>query len=462
MTITRKYFWYAAITFFFCCLNARAQEPQRKETPMVTRILFLFDASQSMFGRWQSGMKIDIAKKLLNDLVDSLKSTSNLELALRAYGHQKQYPPQDCDDTRLEVPFTKNNHNKIKESLSLLTPRGTTPIARSLEACGNDFPSGPARNIIILITDGIEECSGDPCAVSAMLQKNGVVLKPFVIGMGLDSSLLKKFDCIGTYFDASNENTFKNVLKIVVTQALNPTTVQVNLLDVYNRATETNVNMTFYDRVSGKIKYNFYHTMNEKGIPDTLRIDPLTSYRVVVQTIPTVEKDSVTITGGKHNTIAIPSPQGNLHLKFEGISDYKKLPCIVRKAGEMKTLHVQEFNTTEKYLVGKYDLEILSLPRINYYNVPISQDSTTGFQVPQPGIATILSKTPGYASIYLEEKNSLRWIYNLDPNNTKESIVLLPGNYRVVYRPRAAKQSFYTVEKSFKIISGGSVAVQLY
>ncbi|MBK9638483.1 MAG: hypothetical protein IPO63_11975 [Bacteroidetes bacterium] len=48
-----------------------------------------------------------------------------------------------------------------------ISPSGTTPIARSLEECGGDFPKSQARNIIILITDGIEECNGDPCAVSA-------------------------------------------------------------------------------------------------------------------------------------------------------------------------------------------------------------------------------------------------------------------------------------------------------
>ena len=38
---------------------------------------------------------------------------------------------------------------------------------------------------MILITDGIEECGGDH-AISIALQKKGIVLKPFVIGVGLD------------------------------------------------------------------------------------------------------------------------------------------------------------------------------------------------------------------------------------------------------------------------------------
>ena len=64
--------------------------PQKKEEP-VNRILFVFDASQSMLGRWQSGRKIDIAKQLLTNITDSLKDVKNLELGLRVYGHQKVF-----------------------------------------------------------------------------------------------------------------------------------------------------------------------------------------------------------------------------------------------------------------------------------------------------------------------------------------------------------------------------------
>src|SRR5262249_1620792 len=150
--------------------------------PPITRIEFLFDASNSMFGQWQSGPKIDIAKKLMHNLMDSLRCTPSLELALRVYGHQKPFRPQDCDDSRLEVPFNKGNFSTIQQVIKNLTPRGTTPIAKSLELCGNDFPKDKnnSRNIIILITDGIEECGGDPCAASASLQKKGIYLKPFI------------------------------------------------------------------------------------------------------------------------------------------------------------------------------------------------------------------------------------------------------------------------------------------
>ena len=131
--------------------------PQKKEEP-VNRILFVFDASQSMLGRWQSGRKIDIAKQLLTNITDSLKDVKNLELGLRVYGHQRSFPPQDCDDTKLEINFIPSNifSERIRGKLSMIKAKGTTPIAKSLEAAA-DFPIDNSRNIVIFITDGKED-----------------------------------------------------------------------------------------------------------------------------------------------------------------------------------------------------------------------------------------------------------------------------------------------------------------
>jgi Ca-activated chloride channel family protein len=449
----------AFFSFFSSPLIAQ-QIPQKE--PVITRILFVFDASQSMLGKWQSGAKIDVAKKLMTQIVDSLSHIKNLEVALRVYGHQKHYPPRDCDDSRLEVPFTKNNFDKIKAKIRSLVPKGTTPIAHSITLSAKDFPDTKARNVIILITDGIEECGGDPCAASLELQKKGVVLKPFVIGMGIDEKFMKTFDCIGDYYEASNESSFRKILNVVISQALNPTTAQVNLLDAYGRATETNVNMSFYNRVSESLKYNFVHTFNDKGVPDTLKIDPLINYKITVHTIPPVVKDSVKLTAGKHTIIAISTPQGDLFPKSDLATEYRKLLCIVRKAGDPNTLNVQEFNNKQKYLVGKYDLEILCLPRIKLKDVDISQSHTTTIQIPQPGVMAFLSNSNGYGSVYLEDEKGLTLVDNLNESLTQQSLVLQPGNYRVVFRPKSSKLSLYTIDKPFRIVSGVSSSISLY
>ena len=414
-----------------------------------------------MAANWVSDKKINIARKFLIHTIDSLEKTENTQMALRVYGHQSPVPPQDCSDTKLEVPFAKGNAPKIRQKLRYLVPRGTTPIANSLAQSANDFPKcDNCRNIVILITDGIEKCDGDPCSVSTELQKKGIFLEPFIIGIGLDPDFRETFECVGKLYNADDESRFQHVLDVVITEALNSTTAQINLLDQDGYPSETNLTMSFYDANSGKLKYNYVHTINNRGKPDTIILDPLIEYRMVVHTLPKVVVNNIKVFKGKHNIIAADTPQGTLNIKTKG-SRYKNLKVLVRKSGDIQTVNMQTVDSPEKYLIGNYDLEIPVLPRINVKDVKIKQSVTTTVSVPIPGIVTLLMTNPGYCSIYIERANELEWVYNVSPDIKHETIVLQPGTYRIIYRPKYAKNIYYTSEKIVIIKSGSSQSVRL-
>ncbi len=461
-TTVIKYVLSILLIISYSAAIGQGYNQEKEKPPPLTRILFVLDGSQSMYGRWQSDIKMSIAQNLLSNLLDSLKDVDNIQLALRVYGHQKTYPPQDCNDTRLVVPFANDNALRIKNQLRYIKPKGTTPIAFALEQSAGDFPAcDNCRNIIILITDGLEECGGDPCAVSADLQKKGIALKPFVIGIGRD--FREAFDCVGTYYDASSEAQFSKALDLVISQALNSTTAQVNLIDAYNKPSETNVNMTFYDHVSGQIKYNFIQTMNSKGLPDTLLIDPLVTYDVVVHTLPPARVDSIKITPGQHTIIPVNTPQGRLRLKMEGTTlSSRNLQAIVRRQGSMETINVQQFGQTENYIIGDYSLEILCLPRIYVEDINIAQSSTTTVEIPVPGISVIQKTALGYGSLYVERDNELIWVYNFRENPIQESLILQPGRYRVVFRAKYSSRAAFTIEKRFRITSGKTTNVKIF
>ncbi len=452
--------WILILSFYITA-PARGQT-EDKGGFINTRILFVFDASQSMAGYWESDQKINIARNFLNEIVDSLQQLKNVQMALRVYGHQSPVPPQDCDDTKLEVPFNVNNALQIKQKLKYLIPKGTTPIAFSLEKAAGDFtPCSECRNIIILITDGIEACEGDPCAVSRKLQNLGIVLKPFIIGIGIDPEFKKSFDCVGYYYNAANEKKFREVLEIVITQVLNTTTAQVNLLDIKGKPTETDVNMTFYDAASGKMKNNIIHTINHRGNPDTLYLDPLVTYRIVIHTLPPIIIDTAFVTAGKHTIIAANAPQGYLELTSPGRIEFSNLQAIIRENGKMETLNFQKINEKEKYIVGKYDIEIPTLPKIHLEDTEILQSHTTFVEIPRPGIVTFLSYTSGFGSVYIDKGEDMEWIINLNPDQKNQSLVMLPGNYIVVYRSRSSKSVMNTVIKEFSVSSGTSIAIDL-
>ncbi|HRP59110.1 MAG TPA: hypothetical protein PK833_02335, partial [Vicingus sp.] len=147
-------------------------------------------------------------------------------------------------------------------------------------------------------------------------------------------------------------------------------------------------------------------------------------------------------------------------MEMSGLNEYSDLKCLVRKHGDLKTFHVQNFEETTKYLVGDYDLEILTLPRININKVNIAQSHTTKVFIADPGIATIFLPAKGIASVFVEENNSLKWIYNLSPNSTRETVILQPGNYRIVYRSVNSNKVIETKEKTFKITSGASAQIK--
>lgn len=464
-SIILRTFYFSQLFLFtlvFSTLTVISQEVSPVIPKPLTRILFVFDASQSMSGMWGNEEKIQIARRILIDLVDSLERVDHVEMALRVYGHQSPVPPQDCSDTRLEVGFAPNNAARIRQKLRFLIPKGTTPIAGSLVQAIHDFPGCPGcRNIIILITDGIEACDGDPCAISLELQKNGIILKPFVIGIGLDPGFRETFDCVGYYYNVQDEYKFREALGIVITQVLNETTSQVNLLDKNGNPVETNVNMTFYDNISGRIRYNLVHTLNNRGNPDTLHIDHLTEYRLVIHTIPPVIIDTVKLIMGKHNIIAADAPQGYLNVKTMKGKDYENILFILREQGKMETLNNQKIGETEKYIIGKYDLEIPLIPRLFINDVEILQSHTTIVEIPDPGTVTFSGPANGYGSLYLLEPDKQTHIYNLSPAVRQQTVLMQPGNYRLIFRNANAKETAYTIKKDFFVESGKPLIIEL-
>lgn len=464
--ITLRFKAFAWLSMVAMCLSLYAQPAVRinKEEPIqTTRILFILDCSNSMYGQWQSDSKIKIAQTLLLNILDSLEDKKNVELALRVYGHRKQYPPQDCSDTRLEIPFAKKNHDAIRAKIKTLVPKGTTPIAASLEKSKDDFPECyRCRNIIILITDGLEECGGDPCAVSEALQKNGVALKPFVIGIG--RNFRDDLSCIGTYYNAADEVEFSQALKAVVSQALNNTSAQVNLLDANKEPTETNSVMSFYDHQNGQFKYNYMHTLNTEGLPDTLLLDPLLNYDIDVHTLPPRKIVNRHLVPGKHTVMATAASQGYLVIKTMGKTNFNATPIqtLVKIPGESRSLNLQPINRKEKYLEGYYNLEILTLPRIYIDSVHITQSSIVNVEIPSSGVLILQKQQTGLlGAIFSIQEGKQIWIYNLDTGKNNENITLQPGDYTIVWRSAYATRSTQTKKQDFSIVSGENIKITL-
>ena len=110
-------------------------------------------------------------------------------------------------------------------------PVGWTPIGLSLERAGQDFPSAADNvvNAVILVTDGLETCDSDPCAIATSIKESDAAITAYVVGLGLDEEELRITSCIaentgGQIVGAQNAEelsaalfTFLEELEVVVT-----------------------------------------------------------------------------------------------------------------------------------------------------------------------------------------------------------------------------------------------------
>ncbi len=430
-----------------------------------TRILFIVDCSYNMYEKWQSESKIKITQNLVSNVVDTLAMQSGVECALRVFGSEKDYSFTDCEDTRLLVPFYRLNSDALKSKIKGLTPKGTSAVSSAMAKIKDDFPAEKhSRNIVIMILNNIDRCGENPSLISQQLQKQGIIHKPFIVG--INKGMKDFYQNVGSYYEANNEVEFSKIMNDMVKQALYNTTVQINLLDSYMETTQTDLPITLSDSKSKQTRYSFVHTFNNKGVSDTLFIDPLTEYDITVHTIPPVKKENVKIFAGSHTIVPIETPQGSLIVRFSSDKNdlnIKSYPVVVRKSNRKQTINVQKINEKGKYLVGSYDLEVLSLPRLNIDGVEIEQSSLTTVEIPLAGNLHLDKVRENViVALFVKENGHLVWVCNLNEEKIKENMELLPGVYVIVAKQNGITKTSDQVSQEVRIESNKTTNVTLF
>ena len=123
-------------------------------------------------------------------------------------------------------------------------------------------------------------------------------------------------------------------------------------------------------------------------------------------------------------------------------------------------MQVQEINTRQKFICGKYDLEFLTLPRTKLHNIDIAQSKTTTIEIPTPGVLTIQKSVPGYGGILWLNGTAWQKIFTLSENGGIETIALQPGSYKIVFRAKMSKKTTDTKEQLINITTGGTASAK--
>lgn len=178
-----------------------------------TDTILILDASGSMWGQVDGQTKISAAKKAVDSILSKWKPTDRL--GLMAYGHRAK---GECRDIELMVPVTAFDPERIRAAVNGISPKGKTPMADSLRAAAAALRSTESKANVVLVSDGIETCAPDPCAVAAELKRAGVGFTAHVIGFDVtDPAAKSQLQCIaratgGVYLDAGNAAGLENAL----------------------------------------------------------------------------------------------------------------------------------------------------------------------------------------------------------------------------------------------------------
>ena len=182
-------------------------------------LLFIVDASNSMRGKVEGASKIETAKAAFKNLVAGIPD--NIDVGLATYGAKDK---QSCTDVEFLAPFVDKAHRAtLTAAVDKLEPKGKTPIAYALSTLGKEIAAKHEsdNNNIVLISDGVETCNGDPCAAAEKLANGNVHVRVHVVGFNISEKDRKQLECIakkgkGEYFSADGTKGFNDAIAKVV------------------------------------------------------------------------------------------------------------------------------------------------------------------------------------------------------------------------------------------------------
>lgn len=184
----------AASLFLFSVSAAGAAE----------RTIIVLDASGSMWGQIDGKPKLEIARETLSTVLQTIPADT--ELGLMAYGHRQR---GQCSDIELIVEPAAGTGPAIADAVARMRFLGKTPLSEAVRQAAVALRHTEEKATVVLITDGIETCEADPCALGRELEETGVDFTAHVVGFGLSREEGRQVACLaentgGRYIQASD------------------------------------------------------------------------------------------------------------------------------------------------------------------------------------------------------------------------------------------------------------------
>ncbi|WP_186393607.1 MULTISPECIES: VWA domain-containing protein [unclassified Pannonibacter] len=185
-------------------LAATAQE--------APRTIIVMDGSGSMWGQIDGRAKLEIAREAVARVVQGIPAQQ--ELGLLAYGHRTK---GNCSDIELLVPPGQGTGPAIVDAVNAMRFLGKTPLSAAVRQAAEALRYGEESATVVLVTDGLETCEADPCALASELEAAGVNFTAHVVGFGLTKEEGAQVACLaentgGRYIEAANAGELVSAL----------------------------------------------------------------------------------------------------------------------------------------------------------------------------------------------------------------------------------------------------------
>jgi Ca-activated chloride channel family protein len=426
-------------------------------------IMFILDASGSMWGQIGGQPKIAIAKAVLTDLINDLPDDSHAGLV--AYGHRRK---RDCQDVEELVSLQPIDKKSLIAKIKAIGPKGKTPITLSIRKTAEKLKSIEEETTIILVSDGKETCEGDPCALVKELKAAGIRFTMYVIGFDVSEEEKAQLECIaqaggGQYFTAKTAQEFRvaakeavkksqsfGYLKITALRSGKPISARVDIFAQGEKKTVKSVRSVTEPALTGsKLKPGVYDlTITDREVRPPQK----------------ATLSGVTVTAGATTEKSVDFSGGGLSVAVLAEGRKETAGLYVYRAGEKQPLVTGDTSSDNPKTFalgpGIYDLRVLYKKvrpemerRFSDIRIEAGQtiEKRVEFGEGRLSIEVLVNGKKGSAGYYVFDAGTTNRVTSGDTSSDNPKIVVLnPGTYdlQVVYKGSKpeTKQRFNGIE----------------
>jgi len=190
------------------CTGAATPARAGNETVLV------LSHANSMWSRMDGGQKIKVLRGSVASILRAQEG--KLDLGVMTFGANK---PRSCDAMDTVKPIGPIKPAADIKAIEAVNPKGSASVAASITAAAKLFKTQNGAQSIILVSDSMDECKADPCAIAAELKERSPRTIIHFIALGEKSEeKLAELACVpeqtgGVFITAENETELNDALQ---------------------------------------------------------------------------------------------------------------------------------------------------------------------------------------------------------------------------------------------------------